>query len=238
MKNQNKNTEKSYARKLISIDSDFTEVENAKYFEIYRKTIFKYKTGKVLDLGCGTGIHSKNLSKNGFEMYASDLSVDVIMKARKKHAGKKIKFLVSDAEKIPFDAGTFDYVFCGAVLHHLPDRNRTIKEIRRVLKTGGKVFSFDPNRRNPYTFLCQNILNKVFDVVGLSKNETSLSPEILMKEFSREGFSKFSFHTTTMFSKRDKGIISKIRPFIVKLQSKTLPQPMADNMIIMDCEKM
>lgn len=237
MKRQNKEKEKLYAKKLMAVDSGFTEVEKGKYFEIYSNTILKYKKGRVLDIGCGTGIHSKYLAKMRYEMYASDLSSELIVEANRKSREKKIKFLISDAERIPFKDKTFDYMFCGALLHHLPNRTQTIREIRRVLKKGGKVFSFDPNKLNPYTFLCQNILNRMFNIVGLSKNERSLSPKMLEREFSRGGFSNFLFSTITMFSKRDKGIVTKIRPLIIIIQKKMLPKSMAENTLIMECEK-
>ena len=54
---------------------------------------------------------------------------------------------MADAERIPYDDGTFDLVVGHAVLHHIPDVEQSLREVLRVLKPGGRfVFAGEPTR--------------------------------------------------------------------------------------------
>ncbi|MBC8495707.1 MGMT family protein [archaeon] len=105
----------------------------------------KEKAKRVLDLGCGTGRHTVLLSKNGFEVYAADISESGIKNAKKwlKEEGLNAKFKIQDFyKKFNFKDGFFDAVISTQSIHHnYQDKVQfCISEIERVLKPGGIAF--------------------------------------------------------------------------------------------------
>ena len=55
--------------------------------------------------------------------------------------GPQGRFIQQDAEKLDFDDNTFDLVYSNGVLHHTPNTHHVVREIRRILKPGGKVIA-------------------------------------------------------------------------------------------------
>jgi ubiquinone/menaquinone biosynthesis C-methylase UbiE len=107
----------------------------------------------VLDVGCGTGTlaiaASRHVGSSG-TVCGIDASPPMIARAYRKatKAGVDIDFRVAVAESLPFSAGRFDVVMSTLMLHHLPrtTRQQCAKEIKRVLKSGGRVLAVDFGR--------------------------------------------------------------------------------------------
>jgi ubiquinone/menaquinone biosynthesis C-methylase UbiE len=104
----------------------------------------------VLDVGCGTGtlaIEAKRCVGPNGKVYGIDASPEMIARAQKKarKAGLEIEFDAAAIETMPFSDATFDVVLSTVMLHHLPDeaRHQGIREIRRVLKPGGRLLAVD-----------------------------------------------------------------------------------------------
>jgi 2-polyprenyl-6-hydroxyphenyl methylase / 3-demethylubiquinone-9 3-methyltransferase len=120
------------------------------YFKKLLETNYKsgFKNKKALDVGCGGGFLSEELSKIGLTVTGVDPSKESICIAR-KHAinnNLNITYQESYGEKLPFDDSTFDMVFCCDVLEHVNDIRKVASEISRVLKKGG-LFFFDTVNR-------------------------------------------------------------------------------------------
>jgi len=94
----------------------------------------------ILDNGCGQGILFDLLADD--KLWGIDISIDMIHLARKKSA----HVLVGNSQNLPYPSEYFDVVITRGVLHHLPNVEKGIKEINRVLKSNGIALSFDPNR--------------------------------------------------------------------------------------------
>ena len=108
-----------------------------KYHKDIIKGIMDGVSGKILDVGCGTGvIHDlyPNLDIIGIDVSEGMLS---------HHKGVHYKM---SAEKILFPDNYFDAVICRSVLHHLPDCELALIEIKRVLKPGGKLVCWETNK--------------------------------------------------------------------------------------------
>ncbi len=109
----------------------------------------------VLDVGCGTGslalLARQQVGPNG-RVAGIDGSPEMIARARRKAAKVKaeVSFEVAPAQALPFDDGSFDVVLSTLMLHHLPrpSREQLGREIRRVLKPGGRVLAVDFARSN------------------------------------------------------------------------------------------
>lgn len=105
----------------------------------YQSVIEKIKEGEtVLDAGCGEGILAVLLAEKGFDVTACDISEPNIESAKKfageKGVDKKINFVVADAENLPFKDDSFDVVISSHVLEHLPNFEKGLSEIKRVMK--------------------------------------------------------------------------------------------------------
>lgn len=102
----------------------------------------KKTSGKVLDLGSGSGRHLCQIKKG--KMYLVDFSKEMLKLAEKKAKREKInaEFFVSDLTKLPFEDEFFDYAICISSLHCVEgekNREKAVKELYRVLKKGGKA---------------------------------------------------------------------------------------------------
>lgn len=101
------------------------------------------KRSKVLDLGCNDGGFISILKdKRDCDVFGIDISEELVEVAKQK--GLNVQ--VGDAEKLPFEDGTFDYVTCMDVLSHLPNIDLALSEIRRVLKKDGILLGSVPHK--------------------------------------------------------------------------------------------
>lgn len=110
---------------------------------------------KVLDVGCGGGILTEALARDGAHATGIDLSKDSI-EAAKIHAaqqGLTIDYRYENIEETASNhAGQFDAVTCMEMLEHVPDPGKIIAACSRLLKPGGHAF-FSTINRTPKAFL-------------------------------------------------------------------------------------
>jgi len=95
----------------------------------------------ILEIAPGTGRLTFLLTKNYSSVTAVDISEKMLAKLKAKHKSKNLKIKVGNAQKLPFPDNHFDMVYSFRFLH-LFKRNKLfpyIKEMRRVLKPGGKL---------------------------------------------------------------------------------------------------
>lgn len=112
----------------------------------YMPAVFQFATfsGKlVLDLGCGAGIDSAEFLQNGAYVVSADLSAAATRLTRDllQGAGFSSPVLQAEATSLPFRLDAFDCVYCFGVLHHIPNAQKAVAEINRVLKPGGQVMA-------------------------------------------------------------------------------------------------
>jgi ubiquinone/menaquinone biosynthesis C-methylase UbiE len=104
----------------------------------------------VLDVGCGTGtlaiVAKRRVGATG-TAYGLDASPEMIARARRKarRAGVEVVFQQGAAQRLPFPDARFDAVLSTVMLHHLPrlQRQACVREMRRVLRPGGRVLAVD-----------------------------------------------------------------------------------------------
>jgi SAM-dependent methyltransferase len=100
----------------------------------------------VLELGCGAGDLSLELLRRGARLTALDLSPGMVALARQRAPGAR--FLVAPAEDTGLADESFDRVVGKAVLHHV-DVAGAAREVRRLLRPGGRAVFFENQDRNP-----------------------------------------------------------------------------------------
>ena len=102
------------------------------------------KNMKVLDVGCGTGVHLDIYRRSGCKLYGIDNSPSMLDVARIR-LGVDAELRLADATKMPYESNTFDLIVCMLVLHEMDQRTRmsVIAEMKRVLKTKGHILLID-----------------------------------------------------------------------------------------------
>ena len=101
--------------------------------------------GMVLDAGCGRSLFTEIRPDWPFTVVAADVD-HALLRSRQAEFGD-VRFLVGDAEPLPFRDDVFDAVFAGELIEHLPDPRPGVAEFLRVLKPGGTLILTTPNRR-------------------------------------------------------------------------------------------
>jgi len=106
---------------------------------------------RSLEIGAGTGYFTLNLLRAGLigEATCSDISPGMLdtLAANARALGQPVATVAADAERLPFEDGSFELVLGHAVLHHIPDLPRAFAEFERVLTPGGSIiFAGEPSR--------------------------------------------------------------------------------------------
>lgn len=90
---------------------------------------------RMADIGGGTGNYSLALKQEGWAPVVIDRSPEMLAKA----AAKGLETVQADAQRLPFDEGSFDAAMMISMLHHVEDRPAALAEARRILRPGGRL---------------------------------------------------------------------------------------------------
>jgi ubiquinone/menaquinone biosynthesis C-methylase UbiE len=136
----------------------------------------------ILEIGCGIGSVSAYLAENySAKVWGTDFDSDQIEIARKLYSeNDQLKFQIEDASNLSFGNEQFDMVVSQNVFHHIPQWNKAISEISRVIKINGYLFWLDlafprllvsmlKNVIKNYGLYTINDIRKTFNSVGLEE---------------------------------------------------------------------
>jgi ubiquinone/menaquinone biosynthesis C-methylase UbiE len=122
----------------------FDEVERHRYTEYapwMREVMgFDHFPGaKLLEIGCGMGSDLLQFARGGAVVTGADLTPRSVETSRRRFQlyEQPGTFVLTDGEHLPFPDGSFDVVYSNGVLHHTPDTAGAVREVHRVLRTGG-----------------------------------------------------------------------------------------------------
>ena len=119
----------------------FMRKDRAAYDEMYAliRPVVKGKT--VLELATGTGLIAKNIVNAAAHIEASDTSAEMIRKAKRRNHSAKLHFSVQDMFRLPYADKSFDVVIVSNALHIVPQPEKALAEIHRVLKDDGVLIA-------------------------------------------------------------------------------------------------
>jgi SAM-dependent methyltransferase len=108
---------------------------------------------RLIDFGAGPGwlwAENQNRIAAGWEITLSDFSSGMIAESQHNLAGSShpFKFEIIDVQSIPYADATFDVVFANHMLYHVPDLNKALTELRRILKPTGKLYTATNGERH------------------------------------------------------------------------------------------
>lgn len=128
----------------------------------YCKSFLKNKKNNILDLGCGTGISSRQLAAPETSIIGSDKAFAMVAEAQKQ-CHEHIHYIVSDAEQLPFSTQLFDAVTCFSSFHWFATKTAG-EEIKRVLKKEGFLFIINKFEEKDFLYDFEKIIEEKVDI--------------------------------------------------------------------------
>ena len=119
----------------------FMRKDGAAYGEMYAliQPIVRHKT--VLELATGTGLITKHIVNAAAHIEATDASAEMITEAKRDKHSAKLHFSVQDMFRLPYADESFDVVIVSNALHIVPQPEKALQEIKRVLKEDGVLIA-------------------------------------------------------------------------------------------------
>ena len=164
----------------------FTPETNVRLITTCMKLAGLKPPAHIADLGCGSGVFTDLLSKQGYKATGLDISPKLIALGQAKYPD--VEFHVGDVEHLPFADGSMDGILLSGLVHHLPDPSRCAAEAFRVLRKGGSFVAFDPNRMNPFMYLYRDRSSPFYSSVGVTENERPVLARKIAAVFRNAGF--------------------------------------------------
>lgn len=149
------NNNKRFWEKAAKLYTPMQERKNSKLYEELCEIISKYLDNnmKVLELACGTGQLTFPLCKKAANWEATDFSANMLEQAKLRVGNLPVNFNLQDATNLSYQAGSFDTVIIANALHIMPNPDKALTEIGRVLKKGGLLIA--------PTFVYEGKINKL-----------------------------------------------------------------------------
>ena len=132
---------KNFWDRNARIYNRFMRKDRAAYEKMYEliRPIVKNKT--VLELATGTGLIAKNIVNAAANIEATDASAEMIAEAKRDNRSAKLHFSVQDMFHLPYADNSFDAVIVSNALHIVPQPEKALQEIKRVLKDDGVLIA-------------------------------------------------------------------------------------------------
>ena len=119
----------------------FMRKDKAVYEKMYELICSVVKDKTVLELATGTGLIAKHIVKAAAHIEATDASPEMITEAKRRYYSAKLHFSVQDMFSLPYASKSFDVVIVSNALHIVPQPEKALAEIRRVLKEDGVLIA-------------------------------------------------------------------------------------------------
>lgn len=126
---------------------------------------------RVLDAGCGLGNVTHLLERAVPGLVVTGIDPDPARLATARAQGVRSPLLAADGCRLPFPRGAFDAIVCSEVLEHVPDDAALLRDLRRVLRPGGRLVVTVPHADHPWTW---DPVNRVRSRLGVRPVRTGL----------------------------------------------------------------
>lgn len=187
-------------------------------------SMFVVKSGEIaLDVGCGTGNYTIELARKGTKVIGIDRSKEMLGCAREKSEkiGFNIPFQVADAQMLPFQDNSFDLIVSNGLLCFLKEPEKTLMEMNRVLKPGGRLVVGVLNRWSPWA-LFRRIKGLFKDTIYNQAH--FISPPELEELLKQAGFKVESTRTCLFFFPINNKVYLNIAARFERLDRVVMPR--------------
>ena len=132
---------KNFWDRNARIYNRFMRKDRAAYDEMYALIwpVVRHKT--VLELATGTGLIAKHIVNAAAHIEATDASAEMIAEAKRDTRSAKLHFSVQDMFRLPYADKSFNVVIVSNALHIVPQPEKALQEIKRVLKDDGVLIA-------------------------------------------------------------------------------------------------
>lgn len=146
MQDYKQKSKQSFDLQAETYDHDKNGLHARNQYQAILEKVKDFQLGKVLDVGCGTGVLLEQLLKvhggSANQFFGLDLSKKMLEIADSR-LSEKATLVQGDAETLPFADCTFDTVLCCDSFHHYPNPQQAIIEFYRVIKPNGRLLISD-----------------------------------------------------------------------------------------------
>ena len=119
----------------------FMRQNQSAYKKMYRRIRKEIYGREVLELAAGTGLISKNTAETAASYLATDFSENMLAQAKHGKMPENLRFMKADASDLPFEDDMFDTVIISNALHIIPEPEKVLAEIKRVLRPEGLLIA-------------------------------------------------------------------------------------------------
>ena len=143
---------------------------------------------RILDAGCGQGTAFQFFDRT-IHVFGSDISIPML-----RDAARRGPVTVQEPYRLPFADNTFDAVYAFCIYHHIPVTEHVthLRELKRVVRTGGQVMVFEHNPYNPVTA-------RIFSRAPIDRGCEMIKPAALRQTFLDAGFGSEIDHGYLLF---------------------------------------
>ena len=128
---------KTFWDRTTKIYNHFMKKDHKAYKQMYSLIYPVVRHKQVLELATGTGLIAKHIVRSADHIEATDASQETIEQAKQGVKSTKLYFSVQDMFHLPYADQSFDVVIVSNALHIVPEPEKALSEIRRVLKDDG-----------------------------------------------------------------------------------------------------
>lgn len=118
--------------------------------ELLRQMLRPQKNDYLLDVGCGTGVFTRDVLAVGASVVGLDISRPMLSAACKEFNEQIFSPILASMERLPFASGSFDKVYSMTALEFVDNARLAVAELSRVTKTGGVVVLSTLNSLSPW----------------------------------------------------------------------------------------
>lgn len=149
-------------------------------FESYRET------GRILDVGCGSGHFLKVAIEGGWNAHGTEIAQGAFEQLSKLG----IKSFCGTLESANYETGFFDVVYCSEVIEHLLEPMRLLRESARIIRPGGVLYLTTPN----FNSLSRKLLGSRWRAIS-KEHICYFTPASLSRAIRQSGFGKIEVET-------------------------------------------
>ncbi|MEM3126899.1 MAG: class I SAM-dependent methyltransferase [Candidatus Woesearchaeota archaeon] len=187
---------------------------------------------KILDIACGPGSLFFLMKKPMKLMVGTDLALPQLFYAKKVFP--KANYIASDVFHLPFKEESFNYVIMLELIEHLPKNDLIFREVKKVLKKGGKLIVSTPNYMSLWP-----IIEKIWDIfspIKYSKQHINFyTQKRLALELSKAGYKSIRINTKFVISPFVAVFSPRIAFKIFEIESRIFPR--VGQIIFVEAEK-